>query len=157
MPFTLRPFRLRTLLAVIFVVLAWPVHASETASPTEQYLCVVDKASGFAYDQDRKQWKAAAFNPDKKYLISESIPPSKGFHVTELGQKKPLVVCDLAFVMESYLQCEGLLHDFLFNKSSGRFLHIYSYGYYNVPPDLIDTPDESNDTPLLEIGKCSRF
>lgn len=59
--------------------------------------------------------------------------------------------------MNFYLQCEGLLHDFLFNKNNGRFLHIYSFGYYNVPPALIDTPDENNATPLLEIGKCSRF
>lgn len=56
---------------------------------------MVDKASGFAYDQDRKQWKAATFNPDKKYLISESIPPGKGFHVTELGQPPPLYIATL--------------------------------------------------------------
>lgn len=46
------------------------ILSAPTASSSESYLCVADKATGFSYDETTKEWNQTSFKADKKYSIS---------------------------------------------------------------------------------------
>src|SRR6266581_3355011 len=80
----------------------------------EQYLCVPDKATGFAYDINSKDWGYTRFKTDKKYLIAPSKEKEYVYAFTEVGDKSPIAYCE---------------KDVKFNKVDMRFQMISSGGY----------------------------
>ncbi len=143
----------------ILMMLMAVLSGSATA---EQYLCVPEKATGFAYDTKKNEWSVKEFNTDYKWIIASG---KKGnvlgnpafeefsFAVTKVGEKDPLRYCKSAFNKVGFLSC-GSFH---FNRNNGRYLLSDSGGYWNVGKGLLMETDQASSTPYLEIGKCSPF
>ena len=127
---------------------------------SEQWLCVVDHATGFSYDKETKKWGETSFTTDQKYLISEATM-EKEYHwlITQIGDKSPHYLCEKDFDGGGNLECSAVFGEFKFNKKNGRFLNAGLIGYYGFPGSELSTEiiDEVGDTPALEIGKCSPF
>lgn len=126
-------------------------------SGQEKYLCVSDRSTGFRYDESSKSWEQARFKANRKYIISKSDDKEYTFKVIRIGENYPICYCMQGFNEPGYLFCQGPGGDFRFNKKNGRYILIYSIGYYNVLPDSMFLTDENSDTPFIEIGKCSPF
>ncbi len=142
------------LVAVAVLLFCNPLIAS-----AEQYLWVTEHATGFSYDKTSKEWKNTNFTPEHKYIIAKSKYKAYSYQVNELGEDDPASFCKEGFNQYGYLFCqEGYIHtEFRFNKKNGRFLAVSPYGYYNAMPGEAKVTDETSDTPLIEIGKCSPF
>jgi len=129
-----------------------------TVSLADQWLCVADQATGFLYNESSKKWKQTEFTvDDSKYIVA----PNKGnkdykYSVTKIGAKGPEAQCELGFNDFGFLFC-SMDSQFKMNKDNGRFIRIYDHGYFNVLPDVNSITDENSSTPLIEIGKCSKF
>ncbi len=146
--------KMTILICVALWSLAWVAHASDISDQIEQYLCVVEKISGFVYDKDLKQWDTVRFRIGKKYRISRLS--DEGYQITKVGENNPTGSCEKGFTNQGILLCDMPSGKFRFNRNNGRFLTAYFHGYYNVPSDLMHTPSENDDTPSVAIGTCSR-
>ncbi|MDM7941609.1 MAG: hypothetical protein QUV35_03175 [Hydrogenophaga sp.] len=142
--------------AVLVLALLVPVMASATTS----YLCATEKAAGVSFDKTRGTWDTAIFKADGKYLVSQATPaelaesPAK-WHVKKLGQSFSMYGCPEDFSNQGRIYCRGI-GEFKFNKENGRFLRTYTLGYYNDTPGKVDFfGAEGENTPAVEIGKCS--
>jgi hypothetical protein len=78
-----------TLVGLLYGLLS----ASATASTS--YVCVVDMATGFAFDKSRKEWLTTNFKADTKYLLSQSTGGKYAWVVKEVGSHSttPEAVC----------------------------------------------------------------
>src|SRR6266700_562863 len=121
----------------------------------EQYLCVPDKATGFAYDINSKDWGYTRFKTDKKYLIAPSKEKEYVYAFTEVGDKSPIAYCEKDFNSGGYLFCNQLEIDVKFNKVDMRFQMISSGGY--VGGGLGGLSEAKAGGLWVQIGKCSPF
>ena len=131
---------------VALVFLSGPVDAQE-------YLCVPDLATGFTFRDNA--WTSAKFKVEGQYLIAPSSRPDRAFGVTKIGEGSEFARCELDFNEPGFLFCEGLGVELKFNRANGRFLRVDNIGYLNVLPEVNDITDQTSDTPVIEIGKCS--
>jgi len=127
----------------------------------DQYLCVAEAAAGFSYDENIKKWKSTTFRTDNKYIIAPVKREGYAYKISKIGDTNPFSSCKEGFNKSGFLFCEGV-GDFKFNKNNGRYLFIYSFGYYSVHPELGKIlpgmeSDKTSDTPYMEIGKCPPF
>jgi hypothetical protein len=124
----------------------------------EQYLCVVEHTTGFAYNKDLKKCVPAVFKSNKKYIISKSDNQCCSFKVTEIGKDSPISFCKDGFNKSGFLFCGGTGDiDLKFNKYNGRFILSHFSGYFNVLPETNELTDISGDTPYISIDVCSPF
>jgi len=123
----------------------------------EQYLCVPDKMTGFAYDEKTKAWITTQFRTDFKYIIASAKNGRDAFTLTKIGEKEPEGYCKDGFNDPGYLHCENLGGYFKFNRANGRYLAVFTLAYYNVGVGLLSQSDSGSDTPAMQIGKCSPF
>jgi hypothetical protein len=138
------------------LVIAIGLFFSPLVASAEQYLCVTEHCTGFAYNEKTKSWKTTNFvKEDKKYIISKG--DGKGYKITKVGESVPEYTSEEGFNKSGFLFCRDQFGEFKFNKNSGRFLNAYLVGYFNVSPDGIQKTDESSDNPLISIGRCSPF
>jgi hypothetical protein len=130
-----------------------------SATASTSYVCVVDMATGFAFNKSHKQWECMHFNADTKYLLSQSTEEKYAWVVKEVGSRStiPEAVCVDDFNDVGHLFCEGLLSEFRINKKNLRFLLVYPVGYWNDNREGMTTElrPEGTDTPYMAIGKCS--
>jgi hypothetical protein len=120
----------------------------------EQYLCVPDQTTGFAFDK-RAGWQGQNLNAsDTKYLVRRSKPDDPNpanakWLVFELGQKAAFAECSRDFSSTGSLSCSGFgVYEWRLNKNNMRFLLAYLAGYTNGA-------DNNDDTPSVTIGKCA--
>lgn len=135
--------------AVLVLALLVPVMASATTS----YLCVADKATGFIFNRASGNWDTTTFNPRGKYLLSartEKESPSSKWLVREVGDTFPSYFCLGDFSEAGQIYCRGF-GEFRFSREAGRFLVTYTQGYVVGKVN----GKEAEDTPSMEIGKCS--
>lgn len=144
-----------SLLAMIYLLLC-----AHTAF-ADQFLCVPDKATGFAYNRITKQWDTATLKTNQ-FLIA----PAKNvgfklgaYAVTDIGEKDNLPgYCEKDFNEAGMLFCDTFGGEIKFNKSNRRFLRVFYFAYYTVGiPGPDKETDEDSGTPMLEIGKCTSF
>ena len=123
----------------------------------EQYLCIADSATWFWFNEKTESWERASFKIDNhKYVIAEAKIKNTAYEVTRLGAIAPILRCDESFDPDGVLFCmdgHGEYKFLRFNKNTGRYLIGYLVGYYDVVPG----GNESDNTPWIEIGKCSPF
>ena len=113
------------------------------------YLCIPDLATGFSYQKNIDKWNISTFDVAKnKYILTKSNTNKWEWKI--FGEKYTNVNCDDAFNEHGYLNCNGF-EQIQFNKKNLRFIKIYRLGYVNKGIVGI----EGEDTPNMEIGKCS--
>lgn len=141
----------------VILVIGVTIFNYGTVLGEEKYLCVVEQATGFAYDENSKTWVGTKFKADSKYIISKSDDKEYRFKVTKVGEDHSTCECKEGFNEYGYLLCECWTGQFKFNKNNGRFIMAHPFGYYNVLPGAKKFTDKNSDTPFMEIGKCSPF
>ncbi len=154
--------RTKTIFLLVFSFISIIQLYNPLIGSAEQYLCVVEKTTGFKYNKASKSWESVNFTAGTKYIISKDdtkLPVDYSrfkFTVKEMGDKHPLYWCEDDFGLD-ILSCTGP-GDFRFNRENGRFVLAFTAGYYNVGIEwIIEITDENSDTPLMSIGKCSSF
>jgi len=124
----------------------------------DQWLCVADKSTGFQFKDGK--WGQVRFKIDEsKFILRKFREDEDGFGksgpygVMQLGSDYPLYKCseltDWGDGMR-FFYCDSVNGDFRFSTVSGRFIRSYMGGYW-------DGKDNNNDTPLIEIGRCSKI
>jgi len=144
------------LILVLFGALTTLAHAQAPSG----YLCVADKATGFAFDKGTKQWNQASFRTESKYLISPSTFKGYAWEVKRVGQQFTSAMCKDNFNSVGNLFCGGLGTEFKFSSGSLRYMSAYLIGYWpeaNPKAKSDSEREEGSDTPYIEIGKCSPF
>ena len=144
----------------------------------EGFICVTDKATGFAYEGG--DWHSANFEASKKFIVRRptsvdqgyfedviKLPYAKnvGWVVSETGRALPIFACTGEFSQLGNLLCPPVgvgpsdRYDlsalnspsyFRMNKNTLRFLFAYLTGYWGDKPDR-----EGRDSPLIAIEKGS--
>jgi len=144
------------ILTAIFILLAWsiPSYSEEKTEKDVSYLCIADSAVGFIFNKSTKAWNRTFIQTDRKYIISKSESIYDVWEVNVIGDDFPFSGCKEDFNDDGNLFCEGL-SDFRFNKYNLRFLKIYPIGYWNEFRGVMKNYKEGNNTPYMEIGKCS--
>jgi len=133
-----------------------------SASGQNSYICVAEHMAGFAYDARSKAWFTGRFKPDMRLVIrrAKDVPApfarkTVKWEMADLGSRIGSSWCD-DFNDRGWLLCSGMA-EFRFNKTTLRFLRIYTAGYWNS--DLSAAAyaflRDGEDTPLMAIGKCS--
>jgi len=124
-------------------------------SLADQWLCVADQSTGFLYNESSKKWERRGFNvDDRKYIVTQSKFKNTKYDVTLLGQKYASAYCVNEFSAKGDLYCKwesnnGLIWIvFNMNHIKGRFVKSKNMGYFS---------DSKDDSPSIEIGKCSKF
>ena len=117
----------------------------------KKWLCIADMTTGFAFENGK--WARVDFlTEDNRFIVSRKqvVGSTKvRYHVTKFGEKFGRQ-CDPDFPNEQgFLFCEGVAN-FKINTNTGRYMRVYPFGF-------IDGIDNNNNTPLIEIGKCSPF
>ena len=118
----------------------------------DAYICFRDKATGFAYDRNLKEWVITDSKKDRKYIVSRINEIGKTWEVKRIGSDHSLSICMDDFNSAGVLFCDGVI-EFKMNKINLRYILTYDIGYYYSGKGMKD-PDEQSGTPYLEIGKC---
>lgn len=129
------------------------------------YLCVPDYSTGYSFDPGTGTWRPTKFQPSERYLVRRVTADDVQRHpvlrvgmshptwgVYELGNAVPLDSCEdirIAGARSPYLACEGSA-EFDFNFHTLRFQIYFRGGYVNA-----DQPEAKDDTPFVEIGRCT--
>lgn len=139
MPARARPSRFRnmkltsSLLAMIYLLLLCPRTAF-----ADQFLCVPDKGTGFAYNRTTKEWDYATLKMNQ-FLIEPAKNGRYAYTVAEIGKKEfpGNGWCKNDFNDAGLLFCEfGFGGEIRFNRVNRRYLRVFYYAYYTVgiPP-----------------------
>lgn len=142
----------RVLLAV---TLSATIHTQASA---ESWLCIADMSSGLSYNKARGQWEHAKFNVDgSRFIIKPSQGPNLKYEVHKFGNKSsfPEAFCAEGVNASGYLFCSTLFGQFKFNSKSLRYVKTYVAGFVEITPGGIHK--EGEDTPNIEIGRCSKI
>lgn len=150
-----KKMKIRTMGALVILLVCL---ISTVASADASYLCIGEHATGFEFDQKKKEWQVAKFKTQK--LIVKKDPPGKGpWKVYVFGNNTPEVECGNDFIVDTTLICtEGFGTEFRMNKKNNRFLYFFYFGYWTDDKRRNkDISVEGEDTPAIEIGKCTEF
>lgn len=111
------------------------------------YVCIADKAVGFSFDAYSKSWNHANFKvSDSKFVLSKN---NANWQWKKMGESYPISCGE--FNEYGYIRCDSGFTQVSFNKKNLRYMKSYLVGYVNAGI----AGKEGEDTPLLEIGKCS--
>lgn len=113
----------------------------------ESYLCMADAAAGFAYSKETQTWQPVSVKKmDKRYVLKEK---DGKWLWTEMGS--PAVFpCEGGFSKEGSISCR-LVYSFHFSKVTLRY-----QADMTVATTILERSDPwSNDSPFIEIGRCS--
>ena len=146
---------MKTILSALAIILYLGVATSGFAG--DSYLCITDKASGFLYDKDTKEWKSAEFEPGEKYILKKSKKTIDVF--TPDAEVGDFLIYNLESSFSagycSKIASRGYIYDCKlwtgiakFNEKKMIFLKVYTPGYWD---------NSTLNTPYMEIGKCSPF
>ena len=126
------------------------VLLSPASAFAEQYLCLAEKAVGFKYFDNQKNWASSDFDSGSKYTLSNS---SGSFLLRSPNFEEPLATCG-DFNEAGVINCDGWVH-FVFNKKSGRFTESHQGSYHLVGSELFPKDGVEVPTPSVSIGKCT--
>ena len=148
--------------------------AASAAPPTGPFLCIVEQATGFAFDRQSKSWHAANFRAGQKLIVkngtdralNERVPMLKvgEWAVWDFGDdSEPEYFCTSDFSEVGVLSCEGarvLDVRFGLNIRNHRFISDSPYGFMQAGlPGYLGAdgkpPPEGSNTPSIEIGTCA--
>jgi hypothetical protein len=117
-----------------------------TLSKDESYLCVADKATGFALNKTTKEWHTIDINTeDSKFILSKSKLKGYSYDIKKLEEDYPMIRCKNEFTKYGTLLCERLMQ-FSFDKDT--------LSYHKRSPSGYWSPAYKEDTSYIESGKC---
>lgn len=134
----------------------------------DQYLCIVEHATGFRYSKTLKEWNSVVFKDDSKYLITPAKDkkcwpdyPLKTdkceYLIKTFGENGSSIKCTDPINDAGFLRCLDFDKTFSFNNKNNRFLYSFTNGYTNIIPHFNQLTDEGSDTPFIEIGSCTKM
>ena len=138
-------------------MIAWAVVLIPSSAWSDQFLCVPDKMTGFTFDESKNDWTSTTFTTNFKYIIAPTNNGRDSYTLTKVGENEPEGYCKNGFNESGFLFCETFGGELKFNKSNGRYLMSFTYGYYIVGTDDTTKTDKDSGTPMIQIGKCSPF
>ena len=127
---------------------AIPTGRTPAIAQVDSYLCIADQSTGFAFDKSTEQWSAKNFNVSENKYIVRRIRTEESVFLDWQGEI-PEIICRQRINVRS-LTCDESNHaDFFFSAKTMRYMKVSAFGYL-VPFDQV-----GDDTPFIEIGKCS--
>lgn len=128
----------------------------------ESYICIEDQSVGFRYDKATDKWEGEIFKASNtKYVYSKSSRTG-GWEIKVVGKSYPEAKCDADFNKAGLLICADGFTQFRMNKNNGRYLAVSPIGYWSDIKKLPKNASpidylflEGQNTPYIEIGKCS--
>lgn len=132
-------------LIVLLTVSSTPLNAGE------RYLCVPEQAVGFSFDESLGKWKSVNLVAENvKFTIGRVTSSDSALAVTSADASYEECRSNKGFVNtgEAYFAC--IFGEFIFNKTTGRFIRTYTAGF-------IDGLDNKENTPALLLGRCTPF
>jgi hypothetical protein len=122
----------------------------------ESYLCIGEAAGGVIFNENTSEASGTSFKPTGKLLFRKE---GNGWVVTHFGQQEPLSECEN---VKSYsdknnvvaLECNYPGGTVRFSFDNLRFINTYEAGW-NGPEKYGDIT--FNDTPNIEVGRCSKI
>jgi hypothetical protein len=118
---------------------------------------VPDKATGFTYNRDIKQWGYAVFTPPQ-FVIQPAKNGHDTYDVKDVKENSPPGGCEKDFNDAGTLRCVTPGGELRFNRVNRRFVRVFEDAYYTVGlPGRIKETDEDSGAPMIEIGKCTPF
>ena len=120
----------------------------------ESYLCIGEHATGFAFNEKNQTWITTTFQ-ENKWMVKKSDDPQIKWQVFEFGKDFPIAMCEQDFNESGNLFCDGIAQ-FRMNKKNLRYLYIYPFGYWS-DNEKYKMFKEGRNTPVMEIGKCSKI
>ena len=125
------------------------------SSSDKIYLCVMDKSTGFEFDQSTKTWDPYNFNVEDQKFILELDKRNFGifyrFGLKNTNKKKINSKCKKSKITQ-LIECNGWLGDVNFNAKSNLVTYSFNFGYA-VNDKSVWTSNSSG--PFISIGKCS--
>ena len=117
-----------------------------TVATAESYLCVADYATGYHYNKQAQAWEVARFSTEgKKYLLSEKV----GSWVWNTMGEKDYTPCD-KFSENDTIQCREIVQ-YYFSRKTLRYQASVTVAFTILERDT----RYANDSPYIEIGRCS--
>ena len=164
---------MKNLWSTIFaVLLATPAYSQDEVE-TGTFLCISEMATGFAVVNG--EWNQQKFKTGKKYIVRplregdwgwgfKANSPTVKYGVFGFDNKEyPHAISETGFsyfssdifVSTDSLGASGFLFDsFNLNKATFRYTATYLLGWNSQDPDA---EQEGGDTPMIEIGSCTRL
>jgi hypothetical protein len=127
--------------------------ASSAIAESNSYICVAEESTGFSFDEGTRRWGSRNFHADSKYILSKSSSKEGRWEVKEVGTSFG-TGCDGGFDDKGFVECSGLIH-FEMNNKSLRYIVVHKYGYVASEFPKDGPFNEGSITPYIEIGKCS--
>jgi hypothetical protein len=116
------------------------------------WLCVAEKATGFAYDKQKKAWTIAEFDADRKFLVrqpntdelslfrklngDDSKPPSYVVRIIGDTILPPMPCGEPSFEIRT-IKCDWYQVQFIINPDTLRMEWYSSYGYIDQFSSLL--------------------
>ena len=113
------------------------------------YLCIPTAMTGFKFNKSTKKWYQTQFDAEgRKFTLSKSTDGEWKWR--NLAYENVFTKCS-NFNDSGSLFCNNI-YDVVFNKKNMRYQLYYPFGYINGG---LDNSKEGEDSPAIEIGKCS--
>ena len=124
--------------------------------PVRGWACTSQKTTGFSNSSG--EWISVDFAVQARYLIVPGSAPGTAWEVKSASRSDLVEAsCPQGFSRLEVLHCRGTMTELKFNRATGRFLRAYLAGYWSFTPDAPFFSKDGGDTPLLEIGTCSKL
>jgi hypothetical protein len=139
----------------VLALFAFTISTSLAYAEDDKWLCIADAATGFKYNNG--SWPSANFFvKEDRYLVSKK--PYGGdekdlrYAVTRFGDKSPEAYCDKDSPNSlSWIFCDRIgFILFKININNLRYLKADLFGYAGGT-------DQNENSPHIEIGKCSKL
>ena len=142
--------------------------ANSAAADEQKFSCFVEHSAGFTTETGAG-WSAVSFKPDGRYRLRPATPAEREgksglggratYFLASEGTPSLETPCALDAPRKT-LRCDGL-DAFRMNMETQRFTAFYLRGYIDGVKNKKEPKDTKNeaddeDTPLVELGLCTR-
>lgn len=166
---------LKTMSVTALFIIPSNALAIEGKDFSGSYFCTADAAGGVSYNDTSKKWEGTVFRVEDRYILKVEFfrevkrdwaAFNNAYFVTlsEHGNKATDILESTNYTNDNNLReinplisyisaagsfsCQIVLGTLEVNLSTGRFLKTYNWGY-------VDGADNNDNTPFIQIGKCS--
>jgi len=151
---------------IIVIILTFVFNVG--ASAAEKYLCIASSSVGYSYNKAKDDWNIENFKIDDKYIVYKNNNDKYATWRVKLFDESHVATCKNDFSAIGKLYCSGA-YKFQMNKHNGRFILSYMHGYWDdglndfikktdkseLNPFYDVVGEEGENTPFLQIGKCT--